>query len=208
MASRFETCIEHFLGMNVICEVGTPEEFHYLEDPMNFDKVHRFLMQIGRSIVKTRDQKAYYCVYTTLDDNEKRRTAQRQFDAVMSDFDGLVDWIRLVRNVSDNARPLETGDHLKESELLQAIENSNSISEQLERIAQKFKRAQGSLTTKNKLRSVLAYLKDRGFFIVAGTTGSVFTATGKWSLLYDELEYIHSFDGFEKTVAPMQSELF
>ena len=76
----------------------------------------------------------------------------------------------MCRSISHDARPLEAGDILRESELLAAIENSNTLSSQLERIADKFQRAKKSVTTNNRLRSVLEYLTNKGFFCVSNAS--------------------------------------
>ena len=101
------------------------------------------------------------------------------------------------------------GDVIKESILLSAIENSASLGLQLEKIADKLQRAKGAINTKNRLRSVLDYLCTQGFLVSTSTSGAIYIATAKWSLLYDELEFIHSFDGFEEvSTQPVQTELF
>ena len=41
---------------------------------------------------------------------------------------------------------------------------------------------------------VLAKLVDQGYLLRNTATGSLFTATGKWSYLYDVLEFIHTHE--------------
>ncbi|MDO5352743.1 MAG: hypothetical protein Q4E81_07940 [Succinatimonas sp.] len=209
MAELFESCIEKLLAGEVIGSETTPQLMRYLEDSENLKNVNIWLMQIKRLVAQTQDKRGFYCVYANLDDESRKRQIRSQFDEALNDFNGLVDWLRLCRSISHDARPLEAGDILRESELLAAIENSNTLSSQLERIADKFQRAKKSVTTNNRLRSVLEYLTTKGFFCVSNASGSVYIATAKWSLLYDELEFIASCERFEEIQDnSIQTELF
>ena len=190
MADRFEICVEKLLNGEVICEQSSPEEMRYLENQEHLNRVNNFLMQLRRMINKTSDKRGFYCVYTDLSDSDRRHKVRAQLDEAVCDFNGLVDWLRLCRNVSADGRPLEAGDILRESELLSAIENSNTLCQQLERIADKFQRARKAMTTNNRLRSILDYLINKGYFVQANSTGSVYIATAKWSLLYLSLIHI------------------
>ncbi|AXQ98784.1 hypothetical protein [Pseudoalteromonas piscicida] len=98
---------------------------------------------------------------------------------------------------------------LHESELLSAIEESSSLNLQLDNIAHQFNRAQKSTEVKSKLRSILNFLENEKYFTSIGNTGSVYIATAKWSLIYDQLEFIRMYDGFEEEEpVEQQTELF
>ena len=122
--------------------------------------------------------------------------AQRQFENVTVNLEGLVSWLRLIRNIDSDSRPIEAGTRLNESELLAAIEESSSLSAQLENIAHKFKKSGKSAEAKFKLQNVMQYLCDQQYFTAIGSSGSVYIATAKWSLLYDQLQFIRSHEGF------------
>ena len=86
---------------------------------------------------------------------------------------------------------------LKESELLAAIEESNSLKLLLESISQKLKTGGKSTEARAKLTAVIKYLVDQRYLKAMGGTGTQFVATAKWSLLYDQLEFIRSYDAIE-----------
>jgi len=86
---------------------------------------------------------------------------------------------------------------LKESELLAAIEESNSLKLLLESIAQKLKAGGKSTEARAKLTAVIKYLVDHSYLKTMGGAGTQFVATAKWSLLYDQLEFIRSYDAIE-----------
>ncbi len=209
MSDRFLNTVELLLKGKVICDISHKEEARYLQDEKHLEEVNVFLIKLHRMVSKTSDGRGFYCVFTELNDEKKRRLVRTQLDSDFTNFNALVDWLRLTRNINSEARPLMAGDVIKESILLSAIENSASLGLQLEKIADKLQRAKGAINTKNRLRSVLDYLCTQGFLVSTSTSGAIYIATAKWSLLYDELEFIHSFDGFEEvSTQPVQTELF
>ena len=106
----------------------------------------------------------------------------------------------MVRNIDSDSRPIDAGTRLNESELLAAIEESSSLSTQLENIAHKFKKGGKSSESKVKLQTVIQYLSDQQYLMPIGSSGSVYIATAKWSLLYDQLEFIRSHEGYSEEV--------
>lgn len=210
MSSRFENCIEELLSQNIICEIANADNFSYLDNPENEESINSFLHLIGRKVARTNDRKGYYCVFNSIEEPKKRNTAQRHFEHLIINLEGLIDWLRLVRSIDNESRPIEAGMRVHESELLAAIEESSSLKLQLDNIAHKLKRAQKSSESKAKLRSILQYLVDDKYFISMGSSGAVYVATAKWSLIYDQLEFIRMYDGFESDVGidEEQKELF
>ena len=197
MFSRFEHCIEALLNQNIVCEVSNSDCFSYLDTPDNEESVNNFLHRIGRKVARTRDRKGFYCVFSSIEDKTKRNAVEKHFEYIIINLEGLIDWLRLVRNADHESRPIEAGMRVKESELLAAIEESSSLKLQLENIAHKFKRAQNSTETKTKLRSILQHLVDEKYLTSIGGSGSVYIATAKWSLIYDQLEFIKLYEGIE-----------
>lgn len=209
MSSRFENCVEELLSQNIICEVSNPEGFAYLDNSGHEESINNFLHRIGRKVVRTRDKKGFYCVFSSIEETKKRNAVERHFENVIVNLEGLINWLRLVRNAGNESRPIEAGMRLHESELLSAIEESSSLNLQLDNIAHQFNRAQKSTEVKSKLRSILNFLENEKYFTSIGNTGSVYIATAKWSLIYDQLEFIRMYDGFEEEEpVEQQTELF
>ncbi len=198
MSSRFENCIEALLNQNIVCEVFNSDSFSYLDIQDNEESVNNFLHRIGRKVARTKDRKGFYCVFNSIDDKAKRNAVERHFEYIIVNLEGLIDWLRLVRNADHESRPVEAGMRINESELLAAIEESSSLKLQLDNIAHKFKRAQKSTEAKAKLRSILQYLVDEKYLTSIGSSGAVYLATAKWSLIYDQLEFIKLYEGIEE----------
>jgi len=196
MDNRFGDTVTLLLEQNVICEAIHPEAYRFLLKESNQEEINTYLHKIGRTTARTNDAKGFYCVFSSLDNRRKRQYAQKQFDNVVVNIEGLVAWLRLMRNIDKDSRPIEAGSRLHESELLAAIEESSTLSLQLENIAHKFKKSGKSAEVKIKLGNVLQYLSDNQYLQAVGSSGSVFIATAKWSLLYDQLDFIRSHEGY------------
>lgn len=191
---RFEDVVTKLLEQVVVCEVCEPEGYRYLRDTHYFEQVDAYLHKIGRHLAKTQDGLGFYCAFNSLDNSKKRAVAMKSFESWVVDLEGIVEWLRLVRSIDKDSRPLVAGAGLSEAELLVAIEESSTLQLQLERIAHKFKRGGKSSGSKGKLTAVLQHLVETGFLKSMGSTGTQFIATAKWSLLYDQLEFIRLYD--------------
>lgn len=193
----FEDVIMKLLSQTVICELSHPECFRFVEQPHNQEQIDKHLHAIGRHLGKTSDRLGYFCAYNVVDTTKKRNQIQKQFESFVVDLEGIIDWLRLIRSVNKDSRPLVAGMQLKESELLAAIEESNSLKLLLESISQKLKTGGKSTEARAKLTAVLKYLVEQRYLKAMGGTGTQFVATAKWSLLYDQLEFIRSYDAIE-----------
>lgn len=193
----FEEVIMQLLAQSVVCEISSPECFRFIEQEHNREQIDKHLHAIGRHLAQTSDKLGYFCAYNVLDTSKKRSRTQKQFESFVIDLEGIIDWLRLVRSIDQDSRPLVAGAQVKESELLSAIEESNSLKQQLESISQKLKTGGKSTEARAKLTAVLKYLVEQNYLKPMGGTGTQFMATAKWSLLYDQLDFIRSYDAIE-----------
>lgn len=205
--SKFESTFKLLMSKTVICEVAHPAEHAYLSITIECAEMNQYLSRLKRRIEKTRDGMGFYCVYIDVDTPEKRKQVLSDFEKITSTLEGIVEWLKLARNIDSDSLPLRAGSKLLESTLLAAIEESSSLRFQLELIAKKLKRAQTSKESKSKLRSVLDYLVNEGYLVSKASTGSIYQATAKWSLVYDQLEFIACAEGMivmEEDASPLQ----
>ena len=201
------------MSKKVICEYAYPVEHAFLSTSINLTEMNEYLFKISKKVVKTSDGLGLRCVYIDVDCAEKKRSVQKDFEELTQVLEGLVTWLRLARHIDVDSRPIMAGSILFESDLLAAIEESQPLASQLELIAKKLKRAQKSIESKTKLSSVLGYLVNEGYLLNKAGTGSIYQATAKWSLLYDQLEFLAKAEGMldveeEASGVSQQMEIF
>lgn len=187
--SSFERTVELLMQEEVVCNTAYSAEFAFLNDNIQRSEVEVFLRRINRSVAKTSDNLGYMMVYNDLSDSNRKRRVTAQFKKIEGEMATLVEWLRFARNIDANSNPISAGERITESELLAAIESSRPLAEQLSAISNKLGRQVKAREVKKKLTAVLSYLTDSGYFVQLNTTGSVYEATAKWSLVYDLLEF-------------------
>ncbi|WP_017429338.1 MULTISPECIES: condensin complex protein MksE [Halomonadaceae] len=211
----FRDCVERLLKGEVICPFSAPELYNYMARPGLYPRVEDFLGQIGRGISRTRDGHAFYAVYRDTVDQGTRSLIRNHFERLTTNWEGLLRWLRLARQASESGHPLYAGDIIRESDYLAAIENSTSLQEELEAIASKFGLKGKGRDPRHRLSHLLDRLEKDGFLQRVGTAGTIFKATGRWSILWDQLEFVYQQEGIldtqreqEQAEAPDQEGLF
>ncbi|MCO7233947.1 MULTISPECIES: hypothetical protein [unclassified Cobetia] len=211
---RFAATIEGLLKGEVLCPVSANEAHDYLSTLEGQDRVRHYLAEIGHGLEKTRDGSGYYCVYLDTESRSVRHRIRHQFESAVRDWEALLRWLRLSRQASQSSQPLKVKDVVRESEWLAAIENSSMMQEELEVIATRFQVQSQSRDAKVRLRHLLEKLCKLGYLVAIDSSGAIYQATGKWSLLQDQLEFVMEREGIvaeEREAAlsePQQEGLF
>ncbi|ENV16179.1 hypothetical protein [Acinetobacter guillouiae] len=157
----------------------------------NLDEVNAYLSRLNRMCIRSNDGNGFYCAYLNIDHPEIQKTIQRQFNEFVSKIEAIVQWMRLCRTLTNDSKPIEYGDVISKGQLLINVEQSQLGSEQLKKLAQKLGKQSTSTNASDQLQFVLNYLQEEKYLILAGhDAGTTYRATAKWSLFYEQLEYI------------------
>lgn len=186
----FSSLLEKLLAGNVICEITAEPLYKYLEDPTHQQEVDGYLRRIGRVLCSTQDGSGYYAAYRDISNSSVKLQIKRQFSEAMNDLEPLIRWLRLAVSAEKTGAPLQPGDTLRGSELLEAIENAPALVDELDRLSRTKLFSNASTGPKKQLDSILKRLCDNGYLATRGASGSVFIATGKWARLYETLQFI------------------
>lgn len=157
----------------------------------NLDEVNAYLSRLNRMCIRSNDGNGFYCAYLNIDHPEIQKTIQRQFNEFVSKIEAIVQWMRLCRTLTNDSKPIGYGDVISKGQLLINVEQSQLGSEQLKKLAQKLGKQSTSTNASDQLQFVLNYLQEEKYLILAGhDAGTTYRATAKWSLFYEQLEYI------------------
>ncbi len=207
--SRFGECVRALLSGKVICQETDEILFQYLEDELHKSDIRDFLARLDLTLGQTRDRAGYFCAYADPEDKAAKRAIRSQFERLLKEMEGLVAWLILLRSTQDDSRPLKAGDLLREAELLEAIEASPELQKRLEDVVHHLGVLRSGQNAKGMLNSILKHLVKHDYLKEVGA-GSHYRATAKWSLLYDQLEFIRQHEDMPEAPAPEggQGELF
>jgi len=204
----FSRLIEKLLAGEVVCEITEEQIYKYLNNSMNKKDVDSYLRRIGRVLRSTQDGSGYYAAYRDISSSSVKLEIKRQFSEAINDLEPLIRWLRLASCAGKSGAPINPGDTLRGSDLLQAIESAPSLVDELDRLSRTKLFSNTSSGPKKQLDSVLNRLCSKGFLVTRGASGSVFIATAKWARLYETLEFIAVHEALDSEEGvPEQEEI-
>lgn len=193
-SNLFTLIIEALLQGRVVCEYTEEEAYKELQNKHYFNEVNLYLNKIGRKLKVTQDKVGYFAGYINLDKSEYRTAVKSQFSETINNLEPMVRWLHIAISASRMDRPVSPGDVLKLTELLEAIENAPILCEELDTLSRTRLFSNSQSSEKGKLESIMKKLVDQRYMINTGRTGTKFIATGKWSRLYELMEFISSHE--------------
>lgn len=206
MTPLFIQTVEALLEGRVICAYAFPDLYEYLTSDINRSRLSDHLRQMGRTLRETSNGAGYFAAYSVLDDR-KKALCRSQLQDVMNSLQPMVDWLALAQSASRSERTIHPGDEIRSSVYRAAIEDSQTLMDELGNLSRTklFSNHQGQ--AKGQLDAVLRRLVELGYLKTAGPSGSVFVATGLWERLYDQLEFIYTHEHLEEEDEPVQEDL-
>lgn len=186
--------IEKLLSGGFICEYTNEAAYEYLKRETYRDDINQLLNRMSRKLAMTTDHSAYYSVYTSVSSPERRQDIKGQFKETINSLEPFLRWVKLVMSSLQKDVTIQPGDIIRQGELLSAIEVTEALKDDLARIT-----AGGVFDTrknavKDRLSSVFNELVKREYLVKQSSSGTVYIATGKWSYLYEVLEFIHTHE--------------
>lgn len=204
-ASLFADTIELLLQGACICQYSAETSYYYLVDNAKYQDVESYLKRINRQLCKTQDNIAYFAAYNTEHANNYNSHIRAQFNEAINDLEPLVRWLNLCRCADKNERPLLAGDIVKESQLLAAIEDAPLLGDELSKLSQSTLLKNTQSSAKGQLSAILRKLCDHGYLLEHAKASTLYTATGRWSRLYDLMSFIASHEHLDED-SPKQQE--
>lgn len=193
----FTTLIEKLLMGQFICRYSDEIAFEQLERESYRAQINHYLEKIGRTLATTGNRGTYYAVYNSVQSVERRQSIRTQFREVINDMEPLTRWLKLVMSALSRDSSIQPGDILRQSDLLNALENSQPLVDDLFIITRV-----GSFQTKKnspseKVSVILEKLTEKGYFS-RQPSGMLFTATGKWDYFYEVADFIATHEKFDQ----------
>lgn len=201
----FNGIVNHLITGNTIDSFTNKAMAEALNNPLALEELNQYLAFIGKKCVRTSDGYCFYAVHLDARTHKDRKAqVEKQFAENYNRVMPIVEWLRLIRNTHSGNRVMVCGDEISFSKLLYETENSTLIQKQLKDLM--FKIGKSSTDLKDMLNDVLKYLVAQEYLMPTGNTGLNYLATGKWSVFYEEAEYMleHNNINYEENPEPEQ----
>lgn len=192
--NQFTHIVEKLLNHQFICEFTDEAAYEYLSKQAYRQPVDDYLRKISRCLKATDNKSAYYCAYTSVHAHERRTDIRKQFRETINSMEPLCRWLKLLMSALQRDASLQPGDIVRQGEILSALEESPALVDDLSIIVRSSLFTTARDAEKDRLNHVLKVLLDEGYLIRNSSTGSVYTATGKWDYLYEVLEFVHTHE--------------
>ena len=204
----FQPLIERLLGGEIVCRVTSEEQYDYLQDPQNREGVDSYLRRIGRTLRCTQDGMGYFVAYKDIDDTTAKRHIRRRFSETVNDIEPFIRLLRLIGLSNRTDRPLQHGDVIHAGDLAKAVDQAPALVKELESLSRSRLFGNQATGAARQIEAILKKLNEYGYLEKTGASGAKYVATGKWSRLYEELQFIASREHLDtEEDAPEQQEL-
>ncbi|MGK5737097.1 MULTISPECIES: hypothetical protein [Acinetobacter] len=178
------------LAGKIISEHTHKEFFNTLRQTRALEEINETLHVLDRRCVLSTNNSAYFCVYSRTNlSKEEAEVIRKHFEESKFRLDFVASWAEFCRSeLSNNSLPIQSGDIISYTDLLRVADESSIAKAKLADLIKRIKR--NSTTIKDQVHSVLQYLVDQEYLVPTGNNGVAYLATGKWSVMYDELEFM------------------
>lgn len=209
----FKQVTEALLRGQFICPTATPDAFDYLSQAEHFKKVTDFLAQLDRELCVLEGDEIYYSAYTVVDDSN-RGLIKDSFSEIRSQLRPVVEWMDMVMTALGQDMPIRARDEIRLQNLLNAIEQEPSLTEQMNRLTQLsfFKTTKTNIT--DQLSWILQQLEKHDYLVKPNPHGTLYIVTGKMNYLHQLIAFLNDAEalGLDKPPSPddqnQQQELF
>ena len=190
----FSGIVEALLAGQFVCAITDEQAFEYLSKEAYSDDVDQYLKKIGRCLQNSGSGDVYYCAYTAINSTRRRAAVKEQFAQTINLLEPLVRWLKLAMSALQKEATIQPGDILRQGELLSAIELTQTLTDDLAKITRSGPFATTREAPHEQLNHLLKKLEDNGYLKSTAPKATTYVATGKWSHLYDVLEFIHTHE--------------
>jgi hypothetical protein len=200
-------CAQTLLQGEVICKQRYENLFIYLDDKANRERISHYLQMVERDVRISSDMNAYVCCYAHFTASDVKESCRAQFQSVVDTLQPLVEWLCLLMDCSPTQAPLRPGATISFATLLDRISQSEAQCDTLAAIAKSKVFGSNSPDPSGQLKQIMKKLVDLGYLVSYGLAGTNYRATGKWSVLYDQMGFIRTYESLEEPGTESQARL-
>lgn len=164
------------------------ENYEFLNNTGYLAELNNHIAFLGKKCIQTPCGGGYFLVYLDINDPHIKKVITKQLEENVMKLEPLIDWLRLFRKAGGRNEPLIGGDRITSGEILVEVEKSKHVQKGLKELSAKIGKT--ASTVKDQINGVLQFLVQREYLVAVGVVGTEYLATSRWSIFYEELQYI------------------
>lgn len=172
----------------VICRESNPDGFNWLSDPDGLDSALHVLAPLGLRIVTTSSQAGFYAAEE--DDDRAGQQLRNSADRLALESERIEGFRSFLLDVFPDAEPLRCGSEINASEILDAVNASNTLVESLTQLTASMNMT--SNTTAKRVSNLLGNLAREGYLKCINQKTEQYRATARFDRAWDVCEYLVS----------------
>ena len=171
------------------------ENYEFLNDSIFLEDLNNHIRFLGKKCIQTPCGGGYFLVYLDINDPHIKKIITKQLEENVMKLEPLIDWLRLFRKAGGRNEPLFGGDRITSGEILVEVEKSKHVQKGLKELSAKIGKT--ASTVKDQINGILQFLVQREYLVPVGVVGTEYLATSRWSIFYEELQYIAEHNAIE-----------
>lgn len=164
------------------------ENYEFLNNTSYLEELNNHIEFLGKKCIQTPCGGGYFLVYLDIHDLHIKKVITKQLEENVMKLEPFIDWLRLFRKAGGRNEPLIGGDRITSGEILVEVEKSKHVQKGLKELSAKIGKT--ASTVKDQINGVLQFLVQREYLVPVGVVGTEYLATSRWSIFYEELQYI------------------
>lgn len=187
----FEKAVLGLLQGDFICDQTNATVFHWLREQVNQKSVDEYLQKIGRRLVMTKNQNAFYAAWIQIGTDE-RTEVKNMFLQVKHTIAPVVSFLAMCMKHSRQDVAPATGERVNYSSLLVAVSDNANVLETLRSFATMGKEfASQDASPKSMLDRVIQQMIKWGYLVENSKKLNTYIFTGKLDYFYELLNFLH-----------------
>ena len=180
--------LRRLLDGEYICEFAFPQEYAFLTHNGQAQWVNDWLSALDVRLARVSDDGAFFMTPIELGVSDMARIRD-EFLRFRNVFGPCVRMLQIIRSAKDDFT-LQPGEFLQHAELVQAINENASLTEQLRSLIGTIRDTEARFTNAELVKRLLEHLRKDGYLIVFNESTEMYRTTGKVTQLTQVLTFL------------------
>lgn len=197
MKARTNRCL---IDGNYICPVAFPQEYAYLDDPVNRHATNEWLGGIDMRLARLNEDGAFFMAPIAVLPQHVSRIRD-DFVRYRDTYGPYLYMLQFIRDSSEHFN-LAPGEFIHLATLMQALNESSTLDTKLRNMHMFIRDAQQRLNQREMLRKMLDHLRADGYLVLVNPTSEIYQTTGK----IDQIKAVLHFLAENSELAGVEDE--